>query len=419
MTAGIPYTTSNTSQTIGTGSKTFATNLVTTDFSVGQVVTVASQANALNAMYGTVTSKATNSLTINVTSVIGSGTFAAWNFTARNTCNAIFALSGQESECVISQLNPEHSFFTQAAVIFDGVSAISCNALHIEQVTPTANNLPFIYTNRSAGTFNSITFLGNWYPQYLMPTTTGNTIFQCNSSNNTYGSPVPTANYFNIGEFYIANSTTTGGWTMFSRETNDGAMYVELGGYQYTPYDNFYASFPVSGNIEFISTGVNSNFNTPSRTFGGLTNFRNDLLTTGAGATTAFYRPNTGSVAQFYIGTTLSGQLYLPTLGGIPAFYSGSDYRLKENLTPIANATDRMKGIQSYIYNLIGQSDIVEGFIAHELVSVCPDAVLGEKDAIDEDGNPVYQQVAPAKLIPLMAQAIRDLIERIESLENK
>jgi hypothetical protein len=55
--------------------------------------------------------------------------------------------------------------------------------------------------------------------------------------------------------------------------------------------------------------------------------------------------------------------------------------------------------------------------VAHELQNVWPDAVIGEKDAVDEDGNPIYQQVAQTKLIPIMAQAIKELIEKVEALE--
>lgn len=337
----------------------------------------------------------------------------------RYTCNCLFALSGQESECVIDQLNIEHSFFTQAAVIFDGASAIACSALHIEQATPSSNNIPYIYTNSSSGTFNSLVFLGNWYPAYSMPTTTGNVIFQCNSSNNTYGSPVATANYFNIGEFYIANSVTTLGWNMFARGTNDGPMYVEIGGYQYTPNDNYYANFPTSGNIEFISTGVNSYFNNPIRKFNGLTTFKNDgLNTVNSGATTTFERPTNGSLMQMYIGGVASGQLYTSS-GGTPVLLSGSDYRLKENIEPIADACARMKFIQAYTYNMIGFDDVHEGFLAHELQQVCGNAVLGEKDAVDEDGNPVYQQVGPALLIPLMSQAVKEILVRLDALESK
>lgn len=335
------------------------------------------------------------------------------------SCNALFSLQGQETESSIIQLNIEHSQYTANAVIFDGCTGLGVTSMHIEGVRPDANSKAYVNCTHSSGSFNNLSLINCTHTRTSVP------LIQLGSSYNNYWSvngvsgDALTANYYEFGTLVVENMSLNSGCTVFSRGTNDGAMYANVGGFVYGPNGSAWQAFPISGNIEFISTGVNSNYNTPSRTFGGLTNFRNDLLTTaGAGATTAFYRPSTGSVAQFYIGSTASGQLYLPASGGTPAFYAGSDYRLKENVTVITDAVDRLKNVQAYTYNLIGESDTIEGFIAHELAAVCPDAVLGDKDAVDEDGNPIYQQVGPAMLIPVMAQAIKDLIGRIERLEN-
>jgi hypothetical protein len=72
--------TSTSTQTVGTGSKTF---VLTTDalFIAGQSVLVVSAANSANYMFGTVTSytASTDTLIVNVSSVGGSGTHADWN----------------------------------------------------------------------------------------------------------------------------------------------------------------------------------------------------------------------------------------------------------------------------------------------------------------------------------------------------
>lgn len=72
--------TSTTSVAIGTGAKTFTTQpgLV---FSTGQVLTISSNANALNYMTGNVTSYniTTGVLIMSITAVGGSGTHADWN----------------------------------------------------------------------------------------------------------------------------------------------------------------------------------------------------------------------------------------------------------------------------------------------------------------------------------------------------
>lgn len=357
--------------------------------------------------------------TYNGAAITGSGGLV------QSSCDSIFVLTGPMSECSINQCNFEWSIFRTNAAYFSKVQGITATAIHFERAIPATNGLSILKLNSCSADINALSMINT-------PFTASNIALVDIASAINYGGATnpATANYYNFGIFntigcckYSTNGALDNpGLVVFRRSVNDGPVYVELGNYEWNTYyadANFWRSFPTSGTLEFISSGVNSFYNVPSRTLSGITNFRNDSLTTPAtGGVTAFYRPTTGAVAGFFIGSTASGQLYLPAVGGTPAFYAGSDYRLKENITPIVNATDRMKGVQTYNYNLIGESRIMEGFLAHEIASVCPDAVLGEKDAIDEDGNPVYQQVGPALLIPIMAQAIKDLIGRIESLEN-
>ena len=74
--------TSTTSTTIGTGSKTFTVNLPNSSdaYVVGSRVRVASSASPSNFMEGVITAYSGTSLTVNVDSTGGSGTFASWNF---------------------------------------------------------------------------------------------------------------------------------------------------------------------------------------------------------------------------------------------------------------------------------------------------------------------------------------------------
>ena len=51
--------------------------------------------------------------------------------------------------------------------------------------------------------------------------------------------------------------------------------------------------------------------------------------------------------------------------------------------------------------------------------AVVPEAVHGEKDAVDEEGNPVYQGIDQGKLVPLLWGALQEAILRIETLEAK
>jgi hypothetical protein len=54
--------------------------------------------------------------------------------------------------------------------------------------------------------------------------------------------------------------------------------------------------------------------------------------------------------------------------------------------------------------------------LAHELAEVVPEAVVGEKDAVDAEGKPVYQGIDQSKLVPLLTAALQEALAKIESL---
>ena len=70
-------------------------------------------------------------------------------------------------------------------------------------------------------------------------------------------------------------------------------------------------------------------------------------------------------------------------------------------------------------YDWISNGSAGEGFIAHELQAVIPDAVHGEKDAVNEDGSINAQGVDFGKIVPHLVAAIQELTTRLAALENK
>ena len=103
------------------------------------------------------------------------------------------------------------------------------------------------------------------------------------------------------------------------------------------------------------------------------------------------------------------------------AFYVNSDYRLKSNLVPLEDAVSRVKQLPVYRFNWNDKENEskVDGFLAHEVSSVVPEAVTGEKDAVREDGTLEYQQIDQSKIVPLLTAALKEAIEKIEQLENR
>ena len=132
-----------------------------------------------------------------------------------------------------------------------------------------------------------------------------------------------------------------------------------------------------------------------------------------AGGAMAFYYGVAGSVGS------LVGSISLTSTS--TAYNTASDYRLKENVTPITNAITRTKLLKPCNFTWIQNPEVpaVDGFLAHELAEVIPSATVGEKDAVDSEGKPKYQGIDQAKIVPLLTAALQEAIARIEALEAK
>jgi len=101
-------------------------------------------------------------------------------------------------------------------------------------------------------------------------------------------------------------------------------------------------------------------------------------------------------------------------------FDTSSDYRLKENVSYDFDATTRLKKLKPCRFNFIAESDrTVDGFLAHEVEDAVPQAVKGDKDAVDEKGNIVSQMIDHSKLVPLLTKTLQEALTRIETLETE
>jgi len=127
---------------------------------------------------------------------------------------------------------------------------------------------------------------------------------------------------------------------------------------------------------------------------------------------------STGTIVEFKYNGSFKGSI--STNGSTISYNTSSDHRLKENITDITNATERLKQLQPKRFNFIADADTtVDGFLAHEVSDIVPEAVTGTKDAVDEDGNPEYQGIDQAKLVPLLVKTIQELEARITALESE
>jgi len=133
-----------------------------------------------------------------------------------------------------------------------------------------------------------------------------------------------------------------------------------------------------------------------------------------------FARKNnaTGTMFAFWYNSTNIGNITNGTSS--VSYNTSSDYRLKENVVELTNATDRLKQLEPKRFNFIADADTtVDGFIAHEVQSVVPEAITGTHNEVDDDGNPVYQGIDQSKLVPLLTAALQEAIAKIETLETE
>ena len=131
-----------------------------------------------------------------------------------------------------------------------------------------------------------------------------------------------------------------------------------------------------------------------------------------------------------------SGNTYVGDIksnGSTTSYNQSSDYRLKENITAISDGITRLKTLKPSRFNFkVDKDTTVDGFLAHEVTAV-PEAISGTKDEVvtqamidngdapsdSKLGDPIYQQIDQAKLVPLLTAALQEAIAKIETLESK
>jgi hypothetical protein len=125
------------------------------------------------------------------------------------------------------------------------------------------------------------------------------------------------------------------------------------------------------------------------------------------------------NVQRFYNSSSgnIAGSINMN--GDATAFNTSSDYRLKENVVDLENATDRLKQLKVKRFNFKSDTDTtLDGFLAHEVSSIVPEAITGEKDAVDDNDKIIPQGIDQSKLVPLMVKTIQELEARIKTLED-
>ena len=124
------------------------------------------------------------------------------------------------------------------------------------------------------------------------------------------------------------------------------------------------------------------------------------------------------SVARFTNQNGVVGSIDVN--GSSTAFSTSSDYRLKENQVLISDGLTRLNQLKPYRFNFKADADTtVDGFFAHEVSDIVPEAVFGEKDAVNDDGSIKSQRIDQSKLVPLLVKALQEADDKIDALTTR
>jgi hypothetical protein len=100
-------------------------------------------------------------------------------------------------------------------------------------------------------------------------------------------------------------------------------------------------------------------------------------------------------------------------------YNTSSDYRLKHDIQPMTGALAKVQQLKPVTYKWNADDSESQGFIAHELQEVVPECVTGEKDAVDEEGKPVYQGIDTSFLVATLTAALQEAVAEINSLKAR
>jgi hypothetical protein len=245
----------------------------------------------------------------------------------------------------------------------------------------------------------------------------------CNAAGNYQLTSTPA--FVNV---ILTGTTTAAAITASGTTTTNGALVANGAA-------TANGSLTANGSVSLV-LGFSTPFGTGSDTNGNYTinNLKNNSISfiNPANAQVSFensagnvmqlyYAGSTAAVATLSVGiNTTAGELValnyrgsnvgnITTNGSTTTYGTTSDYRIKTNLELISGATDRLMSIPCYLGHFTGFEDrpLSDMFLAHELQLACPDAVVGEKDAISQlgevyvpSGTVVQQEVAQPQEMP-------------------
>jgi carbonic anhydrase/acetyltransferase-like protein (isoleucine patch superfamily) len=237
-----------------------------------------------------------------------------------------------------------------------------------------------------------------------------------------------------IGDYAVGNKGLTlnlsTGAATFSSSVTAGTHYKLSGrttsfGYQFPDWQIYNTT---GGGLAFnnyssdsltITSGGNVCVNTTSANASGLLSI-NANVDLHQGIAIKSIGSQSGLYYIYFMNSSNGAAGRIEQTGSTSVNYtSGSDYRLKENIKPLNNSINTLLKLKPCKFTWKQDKSYGEGFIAHELQEIIPLAVVGKKDELDKDANPIYQGVDASRIVPYLVAAIQEQQAQIEELKAK
>ena len=301
------------------------------------------------------------------------------------------------------------------ALLTSGVSNVAVGYQTGDGLTDGGNNVLIGYNANSAGGASASQNVGIGVNALLNATGSNNTAVGYNAGDVTEAATLSTfIGYSADGSGANINNETVIG----ANATGQGGNSVTLGNADVT--DVYMAQDSAATcRAGVFRTGPQANLGV------GQTPVDENSGEYGTGYVNLF-RDDTATVKQILFGKNGSEVGSISTDGTNTAFNTSSDYRLKENEVEIPDGLERLNKLKPYRFNWKSENDedgkptrTVDGLFAHEVAEIIPEAVIGQKDAVDSNGKMKIQSMDYSKVVPLLIKAVQELSAKVTELENK
>ena len=257
------------------------------------------------------------------------------------------------------------------------------------------------YLDIGAGGINASSILihSDNYSSYALPLTGGICTGQVRAANFV----INTNQYYFMEALGAVYMTWNGTNVVFNKNvTSDGQMAATGG---------FYTSTNVRADaVVLVGAGTNNDY---------IYNYTGNSVQLAPNQSASVFSKAAGGEVSQIVFNNSNGQVgFINTNGLYTNYGTSSDYRLKNSIQPMTNALETIKSLKPSKYKWNANGTDGQGFIAHELQEIIPNAVSGKKDAVNEDGSIKPQGVDYGKIVVHLVAAMQEQQKQIDTLKD-